>query len=234
MSYSFFILNKNILDIKAENFNFDVIKLCLVNEIFGVDIKNREILEQQILQSSTLGFVRNSLFSELQSARKPKSKQAVFNRTLSFGDQDIHQDKDGNRVDISALKTMQINLLEAISDCEDENTVDQMLKKEMLACLSKIQISRYEIITDADFLDNRNTTKTGTNIAVDVEFVLDGNEWVVQTWDGFVDDSCQTTIDGNYIELFSTPVSERLLDAVYYACKLVAIDAIKERSNTTL
>lgn len=231
MSYEFYILNDKNLNVKAENINSDAIRLCLIHELFSMETKDKEYLERKVFQSSTLEFVINDLFLKLKSARKPHSQDITFNKIDSFDNEYIYEDKDGNRVDISALKLMQVELAKKLKSCEETSEFAGVLKTEMMACLNDIHIPRYEIITNEDFLDNRNTTKTGTNIAVDVSFTLDGNEWVVQTWNGFVDDSCQTTIDDNYIELFNNPVSQRLLCAVYYACRLTADDAIKDRSD---
>ena len=244
--YNLFSISDKNLNINSDNLNVGGILLCVCNELLGSKVKDADDLQDKIAQSNTLEFVKKSLFFRLNEARKSKrgagAVEDTFEKVSGYDDEDIYADKAGNKVDLSALKTMESHLAESICDYADtwdinifnlesgDTGLDRVIKKLMPTYPSSVDITNYAVI-DADTDDN---SAASPNFAVDVTVSLHGSEWVVQTWDGAISADCQTTVDGNYIELSTPAFSERLIDAVHVTCCHVAQTAINEDISSEL
>lgn len=244
--YNLFSIGDKNLNINSDNLNVGGIFLCVCNELLGSKVKDADDLQDKIAQSNTLEFVKKSLFFRLNEARKSKrgagAVEDTFEKVIGYDDEDIYEDKAGNQADLSALKTMESHLVESICDYADtwdinifnlesgDTGLDRVIKKLMPTYPNSIDITNYAVI-DADI---DNNSEASPNFAVDVTVSLHGSEWVVQTWDGVISADCQTTVDGNYIELSTPAFSERLIDAVHVTCCHVAQTAIDKDISSEL
>ena len=237
--YNLFSINSKNLAINSDNLNTGGIFLCVCNELLGSKVKDANDLRSKIIQSNSLDFVKKSLFTKLQAARKSKTTDSsdTFEKISSYDDEDIYMDNAGNRVDLSALTVMEEVLVEDICEYADdwgisifnlndgEAGFDRVIKVVMQKYPTNIEISNYQVITAND---KEEGDYDGADFAVDVTVKLYGSEWVVQTWNGSITDDCQTTVDGHYIELHNPNFSERLIEAVYTVCCAFAQDTISK------
>lgn len=217
-------LDNKSLSVNANQLNSDGIFLCVCNELLGCRVKDPDELQRKITQSETLYSVKKNLFHALEKIRKKKHGKAkdCFEKITCYDDEDIYMDKAGNRVDLSTLKTMELNLFESICEYADERGInifgiddedldlDRVIKAIMARYPDSIGIVSTEIVNNEDGREG--------NFAIDVAVKLYGDEWIVQTWDGYISNDCQTTINGNYIELSSRSTCERLVDAINTVC----------------
>ena len=241
--YNLFSINGKDLSVNSDNLNVGGIFLCVCNELLGSTVKDADDLQRKISQSNTLEFVKKSLFFRLNEARKSKrgAVEDTFEKVSGYDDEDIYADKAGNKVDLSALKTMEEDLAESICDYADtwdinifnlesgDTGLDRVIKTLMPTYPNSVEVTNYTVLID----DTDSNSETNPDFAVDVTISLHGSEWVVQTWNGAISADCQTTVDGNYIELSTPAFSERLIDAVHVTCCHVAQTAINKDTSTT-
>lgn len=245
--YNLFSIDGSNLNINSKHLNVNGIFLCVCNELLGQKIKDADDLQNKITNSEALKTIKSTLFFKLSEARMSQrgynpDKFEKIEKVDCYDDEDIYVDKSGNRVNLSALKAMEINLFEDICEysnawginifnLDDGDTAfDRVVKVMMGFFPSSINITNYQVITNEEVSE----TDIVTNYAVDVTVQLYGSEWVVQTWNGQISKDCQTTVDGNYLELSTPAFSEQLHKSIQAICCHVANIAIDNDMSSAL
>ena len=228
MMDSDFIALKNMFDgFSGDNFNMSTIKLCVLQELSKSidDIENYNALVGRIKRSKVLDHIRKNLFLSFENKSKGLRQKGVC-RDIGAGK---YLTADGIQLDISALIKLEADLgnaieckagLIGISNYKESDALREALFLMMQDCLEYCSIERFELI-DSDEQDTPN------RFAVDVTFELDGMIWLVQTWNGAIDDSCQTTVNNQYLEIYKPVISNVLVNAVHGISSLIALDVIK-------
>lgn len=230
MSTGFFVFQSKKQGFNDKNFNIDSIRLCVLQELLNsaASISSRQELQAHINQSEVLKIIKKDLFNSFDALVVKGTDFGCIEQYKKISE-GKYLSVDGRQLDIRALLQLETDLERDIDHTaqllsKNPYTVFESLRAAIyelsITCLKGVSIEKFCLVGD-------NQSAATNRFAVDVQFNLDGNIWLVQTWDGKVDGDCQTTINEQYLEIYMPAISEVLIAGINSISSLIASNSIE-------